>query len=392
MKKTILVTFVIFTLIKGMAQSNYAIELDGVNDYVSSSVDIYNNSNMVQGTMAIWFKTSNTYTNETQIVSYEGYTSLSMDALGLVGACSDGICTSAKSTTPYNDGKWHFAVLTWNSSIETNLYIDGTFIAQVTPTQAPKPNTTTNRALVLGYHPAFPTNGFDYFKGSVDELSIWTKKFSASGVVSLMDSCLTGLETDLLGYWKLEAGTGTAESDLTAGGNNLTLNGGTWVTPGAAVCCNIDTSVLQTNNILSANATGVSYQWVDCNNGFSAIAGDTNKTFTASGNGSYAVIITNGSCKDTSACHQVLGLNVYEYSKTSINIFPNPTKGLFNVKRENGETINYIITSLDGKVIQERSNVSAEQFSIDLGENCKGTYLLKIESEKSFNIFKITKL
>ena len=67
----------------------------------------------------------------------------------------------------------------------------------------------------------------------------------------------------------------------------------------------LDTSVTRTGDSLSANLTGMNYQWVDCNNGFSPLAGDTAQLCATSlqQDGSYAVIITQGNCVDTSSCY-----------------------------------------------------------------------------------------
>src|SRR5690606_1382106 len=51
----------------------------------------------------------------------------------------------------------------------------------------------------------------------------------------------------------------------------------------------IDESVTNSSPTLTSNANGATYQWIDCNNGFAPIFGETNQSFTASANGNYAV-------------------------------------------------------------------------------------------------------
>ncbi|WP_341907938.1 hypothetical protein, partial [Fluviicola taffensis] len=54
-------------------------------------------------------------------------------------------------------------------------------------------------------------------------------------------------------------------------------------------------------DVITLQATGTgTYQWINCSG--QAIAGETNATFTATANGSYAVIVSNGTCSDTSDC------------------------------------------------------------------------------------------
>ncbi len=66
-----------------------------------------------------------------------------------------------------------------------------------------------------------------------------------------------------------------------------------------------DSSITRDGAILKANANGVSYQWLDCNQGYKPLTGETNKTLKAPAKGSYAVEVSEKGCKDTSACYQV---------------------------------------------------------------------------------------
>ena len=66
----------------------------------------------------------------------------------------------------------------------------------------------------------------------------------------------------------------------------------------------VNTSVTQVGSILTANAAGAVYQWLDCN-GFTPLLGQTYQSFTAISPGSYAVIITQNGCTDTSACFPI---------------------------------------------------------------------------------------
>lgn len=68
--------------------------------------------------------------------------------------------------------------------------------------------------------------------------------------------------------------------------------------------CNLDTSVTVNSGTLSSNASNVSYQWLDCNNGNSPIPGANSSSYTPSATGNYAVIVSD-QCADTSACRKV---------------------------------------------------------------------------------------
>lgn len=65
----------------------------------------------------------------------------------------------------------------------------------------------------------------------------------------------------------------------------------------------VDTGVSNNGGVLTASASGVTYQWVDCDNAFSAISGATSQSYTPTQvTGNYAVVIDDNGCLDTSSC------------------------------------------------------------------------------------------
>ena len=64
----------------------------------------------------------------------------------------------------------------------------------------------------------------------------------------------------------------------------------------------LDTTITPDGAQLSANATGVTYQWVDCDNGGLPIAGADQQTFTPTTAGTYAVVVSAAGCSEQSAC------------------------------------------------------------------------------------------
>lgn len=65
---------------------------------------------------------------------------------------------------------------------------------------------------------------------------------------------------------------------------------------------NANTSTVGTTISATNTAPGVSYQWVDCDNNFALISGETNQSFTATTAGNYGVIVTQNGCSNISAC------------------------------------------------------------------------------------------
>src|SRR5690606_4489817 len=73
-----------------------------------------------------------------------------------------------------------------------------------------------------------------------------------------------------------------------------------------------DISVTQNESTLTA-APGMTYQWMDCNNGHSPVDGATDQSFTPDESGIYAVVVTGMDCSDTSDCYPVTIVGVPEY-------------------------------------------------------------------------------
>ncbi len=87
----------------------------------------------------------------------------------------------------------------------------------------------------------------------------------------------------------------------------------------------IDTGITLAGNVLTSDQAGAdSYQWLDCNNGNQPIAGATTQSLTLSMNGTYAVVVSQNGCIDTSYCITT-SVNVNEnYNTAPISIYPNP--------------------------------------------------------------------
>ncbi len=164
------------------------------------------------------------------------------------------------------------------------------------------------------------TEGISYvqisFPGNISSLSIIiTPRSSTSSDSWLIDDLvLTGA------IWCSNTTDSIApvacESYTAPSGTVFTMSGLYYDTiPNAAGCDSIiainltvnpmpDTSVVQAGAMLTASQTGASYQWLDCDNSFAQITGETGQSFTpASMTGSYAVEIDLSGCVDTSACY-----------------------------------------------------------------------------------------
>lgn len=149
----------------------------------------------------------------------------------------------------------------------------------------------------------------------------------------------------------------------------------------------IDVNVTTVDFTLSADIlSNATFQWVDCNNGYAPINGATNQSYTATANGSYAVIITWADCSDTSACYAISTIGLSEnQSPLQVNLFPNPAKTSVTV--QSSETIQAIdVYSIDGTFIKRTSSTI-----VQVDELSQGIYLLEITTATRKAIARLVK-
>jgi hypothetical protein len=150
----------------------------------------------------------------------------------------------------------------------------------------------------------------------------------------------------------------------------------------------IDITTSANAETITATATGATYQWIDCNNSNLPIAGETNQSFTATANGNYAVVITQGLCSDTSACVAIttVGLKSEINNHTSaIKIMPNPSAGLFNIELQQNSTIT-ITDALGRTVLTQQLN--SGNHKLDLVNQSNGVYFININNTSNYKIIK----
>ena len=151
----------------------------------------------------------------------------------------------------------------------------------------------------------------------------------------------------------------------------------------------VDTSITTAGNNLSANLSGATYQWVDCNAGFAALSGETNQSYFAPINGDYAVIITNNGCTDTSRCEVVLttAKSEIENPKSEISIYPNPSNGMFQILSTTKMESIKLLTILGKEIITvEPFN---NQSTININQCAKGIYFVEIKTTEGIRRRKI---
>lgn len=151
-----------------------------------------------------------------------------------------------------------------------------------------------------------------------------------------------------------------------------------------------DIGVTLAGGILTADLSGagVTYQWLDCDNGFAQVPGETSQTFDATDMGNYAVEITENGCVDTSACTLIDDTGLNHNDLTSVSIVPNPTTNLVTLTFEASEA-RLTILDLNGKIINVLTVNSGDTVDLSAFEN--GVYLFSIYTDSITAIERVVK-
>jgi len=237
-----------------VAQNEYGLQFDGVNDFVDCGVPAgYVFDDL---TMMCWVKTTAAPSSYQALVAKDGFTSdFSLLAhhtnIGDITFGGDGL--GQLSGGVINDGIWHFVAGTRDGSTgKLKLYIDGILIDSTSGGTDPLSNS---EHLHFGkYHPSNP----HYYQGSLDEISIWDIELTAAQILFYMVNCPAGNEVGLKGYWSLDEGTGGTANDATNNNNDgILLNGVLWTTDTPSTCILADVSIEQADLYIKSLTKGI---------------------------------------------------------------------------------------------------------------------------------------
>lgn len=156
----------------------------------------------------------------------------------------------------------------------------------------------------------------------------------------------------------------------------------------------VDTSVVQNGIELTAQANLATFQWLDCNNGFSPIEGATENVFIPTENGSYAVIVIQDGCQDTSACHSITSVGLVKVDPNSIglSVYPNPTTGIVHINYNSTSYNTLSISCFDmlGKLVYTGDIDISDSFQIP---GTFGIYQVQVVIDERYSsVFKVVKL
>jgi hypothetical protein len=222
------------------AETSAGLQFDGSNDYVDIST-VADNFNSNTGTAEAWVyrtfqDTTTAYPTPISIgrISNSNITEVWFNTDSDVfnfhyidGSGVEDFVNVPSAQIPQN--QWVHIAWTWDTTTdEFKVYING---SQAGTTQAL--TGTWSLAPTVAYISASTdvTGPSNYWQGLIDEVRIWNTARTQSQIQDNMYKELVGNESGLVGYWKLNEGTGTSANDSTANANNGTLTGGpSWAT------------------------------------------------------------------------------------------------------------------------------------------------------------------
>ncbi|MDA9303959.1 hypothetical protein N9Q26_00365 [bacterium] len=417
MKKTLLtISLLIFTLV---SNSQNALHFDGTNDYVQTTFPgVLGTTNR---TFEAWIYLDVTPTANRCIMDYGRNAVYSRNTFGVNANRSlvylSGGNNIASNTNVVPVGTWSHVAFVLNSGTGY-FYVNG---VQVGSGPLPLVNTPSGYDnLRIGER---VSGGTIPFPGIIDEVRVWdiartTAQIAADTAVEI---CL--LQTNLKAYYRFNEGvaggtnTGVTSVIDYAGSNNGTFSGlgltgltsnyvtgkgltrgydkttfkdstcGPYTTTSGTVytatgvyydtltnstscdslieydinISSVDDSVYRTGGRIDSWDAFANHQWVRCDNNFAPIAGATNRFYTATVTGDYAVIVSRGACVDTSECINISMTSINKNESDKFVVFPNPALDIITIKStDNISILNLTILDVSGKVIVE--NPSAHIF------------------------------
>ncbi|MFN3917846.1 MAG: T9SS type A sorting domain-containing protein [Flavobacteriales bacterium] len=185
------------------------------------------------------------------------------------------------------------------------------------------------------------------------------------GPINISESICQGDSILLGGAFQTSAGTYTYVFQSTAGCDSTVITQLN-ITP-------LPLNTTTINNLtITSDISGATYQWIDCNTGL-AIPNETNQSFTASTNGSYAVQISQNGCDDLSECVIISTVGIDEYN-TLFSVYPNPASNEFTVSSSK-EGVYNLVNSL-GQVVKTIEIKRNNNFTITVSDLSSGVYYL----------------
>ena len=138
-------------------------------------------------------------------------------------------------------------------------------------------------------------------------------------------------------------------------------------------------------------ATSGSYQWINCADN-SIIAGETASIFRPGVNGEYAVILTQGSCSDTSGCYSLDYTGIVDDRYQNYKVYPNPAHDYVSIEMSREHTnVSIKVFDMTGNLHKIEELDRFMKTDLDLSEFKAGLYMIQIHSDQMDSVARIIK-
>jgi hypothetical protein len=132
---------------------------------------------------------------------------------------------------------------------------DGVARAATSTSRTLAPHTPSGQ-LTIAAAPSGDT--FSRFNGAIDEVRIWNTALPPRVIQQERTTALTGDETGLVGYYRLDEGSGTTSVDASPGNHPLALHDSPiWISSGATLSTGIARNAIQLTGAAYAHASTV---------------------------------------------------------------------------------------------------------------------------------------
>jgi len=207
---------------------NKALDFDGSNDYVDlGEVTI----NFAKADFSIEINIKTTAVGQGILIKNDGNTTWSsyekafyINSSGKPSFVGYGN-SYIHGNTAINDGEWHHIAVVWDysgsgSSGTGKIYVDGTDDTHTSSYSAIHGDESGNTIKIGSPNYGEAPN---YFSGKASELRIWNKARTQTEIQANMNKSLTGSESGLVAYYKMNDGSGTSLADKSTNSNTGTL-------------------------------------------------------------------------------------------------------------------------------------------------------------------------
>lgn len=140
---------------------------------------------------------------------------------------------------------------------------------------------------------------------------------------------------------------------------------------------------------LSSDAIGAIYTWVDCDNAFAPLTGDTNQTMIATSNGNYAVIVEENGCIDTSLCTIIDQVGINKLQTNKIAVYPNPVNDVLTINFGDDTAEEIQVLDTYGKSVEIKRNSNS---GIDVSALKAGVYFLNVKLNNEWTVLRFVKM